>query len=405
MGKLKILFLASTDHTNLHGGYSVAVSHIEQQLNILDDTSIITTTNATDLEPVISYTNKQENGFETNQIVQDLIRINVDHQIDPYLYFTARTKKINSDKESSVINLWKSYTSEVLKRVETYPFDLIYAHDWPTFDIAKKLKNQTGRPLVTHIHSLDLDRILGSERSWVYEVEKEVLAFSDHIIAVSHYTREMICTHYDISRTKISTVYNAVDRTFYNRSLIKQNEQPFRQVLFVGRLTEQKNAMAMIDIAEKVLSKDTNVRFVIAGDGELRDAMVDTAASKNIGGNIHFTGFLPKDKLRLLYAQSDVLCMPSRSEPFGLVALEAASMEIPVVLSMQSGAKEVLPDALVADCNHVEKFADHILTVLDHPQKSKEMILNNSRALKNIRWDNTAQNVLAILSKVASQIS
>ena len=131
----------------------------------------------------------------------------------------------------------------------------------------------------------------------------------------------------------------------------------------------------------------------------LRQELLNSAA-KRIGSKFHFTGHIDRQKLEDLYSMADVYCMPSVSEPYGLTALEAASAGLPVVLSKQSGAAEVLSGALSADHWDVDKFVKHIVSTLKNDKVRKKIIDKNSKDLKELSWENTATQVLNVFDKV-----
>lgn len=104
---------------------------------------------------------------------------------------------------------------------------------------------------------------------------------------------------------------------------------PEKLVLFLGRLTAQKGPGFFLQIAAKVLEQTDDVRFVMAGTGEKLRQLIESGAFKGVGDKFHFTGFLNKDKVNELLSITDIYCMPSVSEPFGLSALEAANSTFP----------------------------------------------------------------------------
>jgi glycosyltransferase involved in cell wall biosynthesis len=164
-----------------------------------------------------------------------------------------------------------------------------------------------------------------------------------------------------------------------------------KTVLFVGRLTRQKGPEKFLEIAARVLQKNPDVRFVMAGVGEWFTRMLEQSAYHHIGNRFHMTGFLDLEKLHYLFSVSDVYCMPSVSEPFGLSAVEAAQFGIPCVISKQSGVAEVLTGALKFDYWDVHKAADAILKLLEDKTLRKKVVKDAARNLKDITWENSAR--------------
>ncbi|MFI5205696.1 MAG: glycosyltransferase family 4 protein, partial [Candidatus Paceibacterales bacterium] len=242
-----------------------------------------------------------------------------------------------------VIKKAMQYADITASMASTLDFDVIHAHDWMTMLAGIKIKQQTGKPLVMHIHSLEVDRSGPESKGWVYELEKKGMEYADMLMPVSNFTANNIETYYGIDKSKMAVIHNGSNVVVPFKSERKVKE---KTVLFVGRLTRQKGPERFLDIASKVLEKDPDVRFVMAGTGDYFKSMLEKSAYKHIGNRFHMTGFLNMEKLKYLFSVSDVYCMPSISEPFGLSAVEAAQFGIPCVISKQSGVAEVLKGAL-----------------------------------------------------------
>jgi glycosyltransferase involved in cell wall biosynthesis len=178
-----------------------------------------------------------------------------------------------------------------------------------------------------------------------------------------------------------------------------ESSLPEKVVLFLGRITGQKGPEYFFETASKVLEFMPNVRFVMAGSGNMMKSMVEMGAYKQIGNRFHFTGFLTSDKVRQLYSIADVYVMPSVSEPFGLSALEAAQFGVPCVISKQSGVAEVLPSALKADFWDIEKMASNIISILKYKGLRDQLVKDAYHDLSKINWTNSAENVLNVYKK------
>jgi glycosyltransferase involved in cell wall biosynthesis len=294
------------------------------------------------------------------------------------------------------------YGGDVIRKVMQYAditasmamkmdFDVIHAHDWMTMLAGIKIKQMTGKPLVMHIHSLEVDRSGPDSKGWVYDLEKNGMEFADLLIPVSNFTAENIEKYYGISRSKMFVVHNGSNVVKPFRS-----ERPFKEktVLFVGRLTRQKGPEKFLDIAAKVLETNPDVRFVMAGVGDYFKMLLEKSSYQHIGNRFHLTGFLNQEKLKYLFSVSDVYCMPSVSEPFGLSAVEAAQFGIPCVISKQSGVAEVLSGSLKFDFWDTHKAADYILSLLNDPVLARKVVQDAAENLGNITWDRSAQKVL-----------
>lgn len=278
-------------------------------------------------------------------------------------------------------------------------FDLIHAHDWMTFMAGLEIKRETGKPLVVHVHASQYDRAGSTARGWIYELEKMAMEVADRVIPVSRYTGRILEQHYGIPLEKIRPIHNGAERVEDFRTL---KRFPEKLVLFLGRLTAQKGPEYFLEIATEVLERDQNVRFVMAGSGEKLKALVETGAFKGLGGTFHFTGFLNRERVHQLLSMTDVYCMPSVSEPFGLSALEAAQFGIPAVVSKQSGVAEVLRGALIADFWNTQLMADHIVNLLQDEELRSKVTNRLSHDLEAATWDAAAAKVMKVYRELLS---
>jgi len=283
---------------------------------------------------------------------------------------------------------------------KTYTFDIIHAHDWVTYPAGIAAKHASGKPLVVHVHATDFDRSGGSVNPAVYEIEKNGMHEADKIIAVSNLTRKTIIEKYGISPDKVVTVHNAVEPDDEEKKLQYKRKIDDKIVTFLGRITMQKGPSYFIEAAAKVLTKMQNVRFVMAGSGELMRSVINHAASKRIGHHFHFTGFLKGDDVTRMFSLSDVYVMPSVSEPFGISPLEAMRSNVPVIISKQSGVSEVLKHAIKVDFWDVDAIADAIYGILNY--KGLKMMFDRlgKEEVEDMTWDKTAKKINDIYTKL-----
>jgi glycogen synthase len=321
--------------------------------------------------------------------------------IDPY-YSESEEIASGSAKRPGYFDIDNLYGGDVINKVMQYAdisasvaqnmdFDVIHAHDWMTMIAGIRIKQLTGKPLVMHIHSLEVDRSGPNSNGWVFELEKKGMEYADLIMPVSNYTARNIEKYYGIDASKCSVVHNGASKVTPYKS-----HRQFREktVLFVGRLTRQKGPERFLDIAAKVLESNPEVRFVMAGVGDHFKSCLEKSAYKSIGNRFHMTGFLNSEKLRYLFSMSDIYCMPSISEPFGLSAVEAAQFGIPCVISRQSGVAEVLTGAMKFDYWDVNKAAGCILNLLSDHVLREKVVEDASRNLHQISWENSAQKII-----------
>ncbi len=288
------------------------------------------------------------------------------------------------------------YSQSVLG-LDTENFDVIHAHDWMTFPAGIVAKHVTGKPLLVHIHALESDRSGINVNHEVAAIERAGLEAADTVITVSHYTKTRISQLYGIDPQKISVVHNAVTREESRKNLnLPSHLGDEKYVLFMGRITFQKGPEYFVEAARLVLSRMPNVRFIMAGSGDMLPRIVRMVAQMRMGSRFHFTGFLRGEDVDKMYALSDLYVMPSVSEPFGIAPLEAMSYDTPVLISRQSGVAEVVQNALKVDFWDVRAMADKICAVLRHPRLAQEMTKQCREELQHIRWENAATKLIQV---------
>ena len=272
-------------------------------------------------------------------------------------------------------------------------FDLIHAHDWLTYPAGIAAKEVSGKPLVIHVHATDFDRSGGSVNPKVYEIEKRGMDAADKIITVSNLTRKIVIEKYGIDPAKVVTVYNAVEPVSKEEKARLKKGVEEKIVTFLGRITMQKGPEYFIEAANLVLKRMKNVRFVMAGSGDMMNKMVKRAAELKITDYFHFTGFLKGDDVYNMFRMSDVFVMPSVSEPFGIVPLEAMQTNVPVIISNQSGVSEILRFAIKTDYWDTHAMADAIYGLLNYPSMWHMFMKYGKEEVDNLQWKNSAKNV------------
>ncbi len=330
--------------------------------------------------------------------------------IDPgdYRSQTAYTvegiKSILETDDSGKIKFTGKYTPDLFTEIARYAivaqviaqdteFDVIHAHDWLTYPAGIAAKEISGKPLVIHVHATDFDRSGGSANPGVYAIEKQGMDAADKIITVSNLTRQIVIDKYGIAPAKITTVYNAVELCSNNENFSYVKESNDKIVTFLGRITTQKGPEYFVEAAERVLQKMNNVRFVMAGSGDMMNKMIRRAAQLRITHKFHFTGFLKGDDVFKMFRMSDLYIMPSVSEPFGISPLEAMQVGVPVIISRQSGVSEILSNVIKINYWDVDAMADAIYGILNSHNLSKMLGRNGKKESRSFRWEDSALRV------------
>ncbi len=279
-------------------------------------------------------------------------------------------------------------------------FDVIHVHDWMTFPAGIAAKRISGKPLVVHIHSTEFDRSGYHINPAIYSIEKEGMDAADKILAVSNLTRNIIIRNFYIGPEKVITVYNAVETVKTEEKPIFEKVGNKKIVTFLGRITLQKGPEYFLEAASLVLQKMKNVSFIMAGKGDMLDAMKKRATELNISDHIHFPGFLKDSEVNDLFHMSDVFVMPSVSEPFGIVALEAMQAKVPVIISRQTGASEILKNILKVDYWDIRAMADAICDLLNDLELWKNLVKHGKKEVDKLLWTDSASKVREIYLQI-----
>ncbi len=288
----------------------------------------------------------------------------------------------------SEVQRYAALASEIARQES---FDVVHAHDWMTFPAGLAVAGIKGVPLVVHVHSTEFDRSGLHIDQRIYEIERRGMHGAIKVIAVSYLTKNIITQHYGIDEKKVDVVYNAIEANgSYNEEQYKIHKDE-KIVLFLGRITQQKGPEYFLAAAKKVLEVMDNVKFVMAGSGDMIRRTIEQAAAMGIGHKVLFTGFLRGNDVEKVFKMADLYVMPSVSEPFGIAPLEAMSHDVPVIISKQSGVSEVVQNALKVDFWDINEMANKIVAVLRHPPLASTMRQHGSFEIRKMSWTDAAR--------------
>ena len=269
---------------------------------------------------------------------------------------------------------------------------MIHAHDWLTYYAGIAAKRVSGKPLVVHMHATEFDRSGENINTQVYAIERAGMEAADRVIAVSNLTRSIVINRYGIPAGKVVTVHNAV-RFAEHAGAAPERGVKDKIVTFLGRITYQKGPDYFVEAAAKVLRRIPNVRFVMAGSGDMMNHVIRRVARLGIADRFHFTGFLRGEDVHKMFQLSDVYVMPSVSEPFGISPLEAMRSNVPVIISKQSGVAEVLDYAVKVDYWDVDALADAIFALIEYPALGKMFASKGLEEVTNLKWNDAAAKI------------
>lgn len=343
----------------------------------------------------------------------DFVNERIGNVMDPNLYFRLRDH-IYADfnymhlNDLGCIEFSGRYPDNILEEINNYSIvagviartvdcDIIHSHDWLTYPAGIHAKNITGKPLVIHVHATDFDRSRGNVNPTVFAIEKDGMNNADHIITVSDLTRRTVIEKYGINPNKVTTVHNAVIPLETEiLELPRRTAGGEKVVTFLGRITMQKGPEYFVEAAAKVLRKSSNVRFVMAGSGDMMDDMIRLVAKRGIADRFHFTGFLKGREVYEMLRDSDVYVMPSVSEPFGISPLEAMEMGVPSIISKQSGCAEILTNVIKTDYWDIDAMADAIHAIISYPALHEQLKVDGIKEILGITWEKAGKKVIDI---------
>ncbi|MPM40839.1 Glycogen synthase [bioreactor metagenome] len=378
-----------------------------------EDTSMVQLLNASDVEVDLE---KSEYSEFWKRIQYMTVASDIIPYVGPIEYSQTHMRKLKKEFHNNSIFSHRytfsgTYGKDLMYEVSRYAliasgiaasnqFDVIHAHDWLTYPAGIAAKQVSGKPLVIHVHATEFDRSGENVNQRVYEIEREGMEKADRIITVSNLTRNIVMERYGIDPAKVFTVYNGADA--FQAPIAERIEKPFPEkvVTFLGRITFQKGPDYFVEAARKVLQKDENVRFVMAGSGDMLPRIVRMVSKHRMGHKFHFTGFLKGNDVDRMFSYSDVYVMPSVSEPFGISPLEAMRSSVPVVISRQSGVAEVLRHALKVDFWDIDAMADSIYGLLNYPALSRMFSRFGRNEVEDLKWDNAAASVLGVYQQL-----
>lgn len=407
---MKVLMLGWEFPPYFAGGVGIACYELTKVLTEIDDIEI---------EYVMAYGPDEKNISKNmkissaNKVAPGIEKVTITkipttvYAYDNPLSYENRFKRIlekanqNKDTNKSVKEIYGQniieevylYAQRVASHFKDKDFDVIHAHDWTTVPAALLLKKLTGKPVIFHVHITELDKT-GGLGGWdkVFEIEKQGFEQSDTLIAVSNFVKNRLLNDYKVDEKKIKVIHNGgisdlSPSLFSSSQLLPQS----KIVLFAGRMTLQKGPEYFLRAAKKVLEHDPTVNFVLIGNGDLLTKMIDLSVELGISKNVFFHGAYSRAEANEFFSRADIFVMPSVSEPFGIVPLEAVVKGTPTIISKQSGISEVLSNSLKVDFWDTNEMAHQILAYLYYPHLHSHIKESAFKELSNFDWRKPAR--------------
>ena len=377
-----------------------------------EDQRFVDIVNASDVETVFGNVDS-----DCEDIIEKMSFIHIDSNLVPYLspedYETYHDEFVKTgEKRWETRDVWSQrytfsgkYGANLLEEIARYAivaaqvakdhageFDVIHAHDWLTYFAGIAAKRVSGKPLVVHMHATEFDRSGENINTQTYAIERAGMHAADRVIAVSNLTRNIIINRYGVPAERVVAVHNAVRFTDKGEAWPERGVED-KVVTFLGRITFQKGPDYFVEAAAQVLKRCPNVRFVMAGSGDMMNHVIRRVARLGIADRFHFTGFLRGADVDKMFQLSDVFVMPSVSEPFGIAPLEAMRSNVPVIISKQSGVAEVLDYAVKVDYWDVDAMADAIYGLVNYPALSKMFAEKGLEEVISLKWNDAAAKI------------
>lgn len=377
-----------------------------------EDKRFVKVVNASDVETVFGKVDA-----DAADIIEKMSFIHIDSNLVPYLspedYASYHDEFVKTgEKHWETTDAWSQrytfsgkYGANLMEEVARYAivaaqvakdlegqFDVIHAHDWLTYFAGIAAKMVSGKPLVVHMHATEYDRSGENINTQTYAIERAGMHAADRVIAVSNLTRNIVIEKYGVPADKVVTVHNAV-RFAENETVAPERGVSDKIITFLGRITYQKGPDYFVEAAAKVLKRVPNVRFVMAGSGDMMNHIIRRVARLGIADRFHFTGFLRGEDVHRMFQLSDVYVMPSVSEPFGISPLEAMRSNVPVIISKQSGVAEVLDYAVKVDYWDVDAMADAMYALITYPALSSMFAKKGLEEVTSLKWNDAAAKI------------
>jgi glycogen(starch) synthase len=301
---------------------------------------------------------------------------------------------------SHVVNFSEAvddYNDKVVKHFKPDGVSAVHCHDWITMKSGIDIKKKFGIPLIVTFHSTEYDRsAYFNPQEDIMKREKEGAEMADAIITVSNLTKNILVEKYGINPEKITTVYNGVKASAYAGTDYKKE----RQVLYFGRITSQKGPKFFLEMADKMLQYEKDVKFVMVGTGDMLDDMKNYARDHNFIDKITFTGFVDFHMAIEYYKRSEVFVIPAVSEPFGITVLESMVSGTPVVMSKTTGVGEAINNALKCDYWDTDVMSSYALSIIEHKSLMDTLSLYGKYEGMSFTWEKSAMKTMEVYKTV-----
>ncbi len=320
------------------------------------------------------------------------------------------------------------FNRSVSKKASEINADVYEAHLSSGYGLLKALKKQgSSKPFIHTVHGVLADeyqqakqngyqafrgRIANQFMRRLAKLEGETAKNATLIVTISKYSLENMRKYYDVDKSKVRIVPNGVDAEKFKPTEDQQaakrqfglDDQPV--VLFVGSLIPRKGLHFLVEAAKKVVKQQADAKFVIVGDGPLKNQLLSDLGNANVSGNFVFLSGLSEDALAAVYSCADLFVLPSVQEGQGIVLLEAQASAKPVVAFNVGGVNEAVlrgETGLLVNRGNSDELADALLKLLSDRSLREKMGVRGRRfVVDNFTWDICAEKMLAVYREAVS---
>ncbi len=333
---------------------------------------------------------------------------------DTYEKYSARIRELQKKENGNTKkDIGKLYGDNLLEEVYLYAkrvaeiykdekFDIIHAHDWTSIPAALILKKLTGKPVILHVHITELDKTgnMGGDDE-IFKIEQEGFANCDILVAVSNFVKHKLVDCYHVNPDKIRVIHNGGISDLEPELSGKNYGNKNKIVLFAGRITTQKGPEFFIRAAKKVLEYEKDTKFIVAGEGDLLPRIKSLCDEYGIKNNIYLLGRkYSRNEADMFFSLADIFVMPSVSEPFGIVPLEAVAKGTPTIISKQSGISEVLTHSFKVDFWDTDEMANQMISLIRYEDLHQHIRENAHNNFYRFSWDFPAEKLIKIYKEM-----
>ncbi len=287
--------------------------------------------------------------------------------------------------------------------------DVVHAHDWLTAQTAETLHAQTGARRILTLHAAEH----GRRQGWldealpraIHSLERWQVARADRVIVCSSWMAGQVGQLFGVAEHDLAVIGNGIGLPDVSSSP-PSRRAPFLEppetgprLLFAGRLVHEKGLQELVKALPLLAHEWPGIELAVAGDGPDLAAQQDRAERYGVRHRVHWHGFLEAEDLAVMMAAADAVVVPSLYEPFGMVALEAQALSVPVAASAVGGLPELVTDGVTGRLFAPESpvaIAEAVAALLRDPTGTRAMTEAARHAAARFTWPSLARRTAAV---------